>query len=752
MFCCNPFICWVTDTLVESERLKPLCLCGLIKSKLDYTDFKGRKMGKASRKKAKTIEAKKTDETVSEKPSSTKFQHILSILLILLISIAIYSNTLKNGFVYDDEFTIVNNTLIKNFSNLSKLFTREYFISSGEMSYRPVVTFTYFIDYALYGLKPYGYHLTNLILHAMNGVILYIFLTLCIAQSSRLKAQGSKLKTTTFTFQSFLNPPLLISLIFITHPVLTEAVNAISFREDLLCFLFFISALILYISHRSLLIAHCSKFKAFSLQLSALSHVLYLLALLSKEMAITFPLVILLYEWIYGKQPPQSPLTKEELNGVSGVFQSPLLKGLRGLVPLNKGGFRGLLFNPYIIGYVAITCFYLYLRFFLFHNPVEESLEVWSLYERLITIPYLILKYIILLIAPVSLSADYVITPINSPFSPTFIVSMVIVILLLFTIYKLRQSNQINTGALVSPACATADRWCSGAPNIVFGILFLLITLIPVYNIIPIANPFTERYLYLPITGFTIAIGSILHLIFNSSWLSSHRSSLIAHCSLLIILSLYSFAVIQRNKIWLDGYSLWSDTVKKSPSGFKPHNNLGNVYLDQGRINEAIEEFQTALKLNPNYVEIHGSLGNVYLDQGRINEAIKEFQTALKLNSKDVKAHNNLGIAYEKQGQIDEAIKEYKLALTLNPNYAEVYGNLGNVYLDQGRINEAIEEYLAALKLNPNMVDAYRNLGNVYLDQGRINEAIKEFQTALKLNPNYIEAYNNLNIAMKKIR
>ena len=148
-------------------------------------------MGKASRKKAKTIEAKKTDETVSEKPSSTKFQHILSILLILLISIAIYSNTLKNGFVYDDEFTIVNNTLIKNFSNLSKLFTREYFISSGEMSYRPVVTFTYFIDYALYGLKPYGYHLTNLILHAMNGVILYIFLTLCIAQSSRLKAQNN---------------------------------------------------------------------------------------------------------------------------------------------------------------------------------------------------------------------------------------------------------------------------------------------------------------------------------------------------------------------------------------------------------------------------------------------------------------------------------------------------------------------------------------------------------------------------------
>src|SRR3989337_4426990 len=117
------------------------------------------------------------------KTSTSRFHHILSISLILLISIAIYSNTLKNGFVYDDEFTIVNNTLIKNFSNISKLFTKEYFSTSGEMSYRPVVTLTYFLDYALYGIKPWGYHLTNLLLHAMNGVILYIFLTLLFKPS-----------------------------------------------------------------------------------------------------------------------------------------------------------------------------------------------------------------------------------------------------------------------------------------------------------------------------------------------------------------------------------------------------------------------------------------------------------------------------------------------------------------------------------------------------------------------------------------
>src|SRR3989338_8267359 len=195
------------------------------------TDFYQR-----SKQKSPTPSQSKGEQPPSGNPDIVK--HLLHILLILIISIAIYSNTLKNGFAYDDEFTVVNNTLIKNFSNISKLFTKEYFSTSGEMSYRPVVTLTYFLDYALYGIKPWGYHLTNLLLHALNGVILYIFLTLCIC--SKLKAQSNYFQSSAFS--------LLSALIFVTHPVLTEAVNAISFREDLLCFLFFISALIIHIN------------------------------------------------------------------------------------------------------------------------------------------------------------------------------------------------------------------------------------------------------------------------------------------------------------------------------------------------------------------------------------------------------------------------------------------------------------------------------------------------------------------------
>ncbi|MBI5750152.1 MAG: DUF1736 domain-containing protein, partial [Nitrospinae bacterium] len=135
----------------------------------------------------------------------------------------------------------------------------------------------------------------------------------------------------------------------------------------------------------------------------------YLLALLSKEMAITLPLIIFVYEWL--KSPLNNPLNPPLLRGTTTPLNSPLLKGV-----------RGLLFNPYTLCYIAVTCFYLFIRFYLFKNPEEGIITIWLLSERFMTIPYLILKYLLLLIAPVSLSADYVIAPVKSIISLNFII------------------------------------------------------------------------------------------------------------------------------------------------------------------------------------------------------------------------------------------------------------------------------------------------------------------------------------------
>src|SRR3989338_1092558 len=389
-------------------------------------------------------------------------------------------------------------------------------------------------------------------------------------------------------------------------------------------------------------------------------------------MAITLPLIIFLYEWIYGKQPP---LTN---------------------VPLNKGGLRGLysiLFNRYSIGYIIITFLYLYLRFYLFKNPVEETLNVWLLSERLMTIPYLILKYILLLIAPVSLSADYVITPVQSLISLKFIIPIIVIMIILLMVASLFFNLQSSIFNLQS----------------MFGILFLLITLIPVYNAIPISNPLAERYLYLPMVGFAIIIGSPLTCLSvrsTQTGLMAHRSLLIAYCSLLIIISIYSFAVIKRNKIWADSYSLWVDTVIKMPESFRGHNNLGVVYEKQGRLDEAIKEFRMTLSLKPCYAE----------------------------------AHNNLGNVYEKEGQIDKAIEEYRMALSIKPDYVDAHNNLGIVYKKQGRLDEAIDKFLTVLKLNPDDPITHYNLAWTYNMKELNYKAIEELEFALRLKPDYTQA------------
>ncbi len=692
----------------------------------------------SKRKKTKERSDKKP-EIIGDKPSTTKNHHLLSISLILIISIAIYSNTLKNGFVYDDEFTIVNNTLIKNFSNIPKLFTKEYFSTSGEMSYRPVVTFTYFLDYWLYGLKSWGYHLTNVLLHAINGVILYIFLTLLFIQPSQSSIPVLKHNGTGFNLQSSIfNLQLIISLLFVAHPVLTEAVNAISFREDGLCFLFFISALILYIAHRSLLIAHCSKFKVFCFQLLSLSF--YLLALLSKEMAITFPLIIILYQ-----------------------LTSPLPSGERDRVRGKELG--SILLNPYNIGYILITLFYLYLRFFLFHNPVEENISIWSFSERLMTIPYLILKYIVLLIAPVSLSADYIITPVQSLISINFIIPFVIVsVLMLVAVNSVRASktqSPVTSHQLPNPPQSPFTK--GGLRGIiVFGILFLLLTLLPVYNIIPIVNPFAERYLYLPSVGFSIIAGIVIYGIFTpkiaspirgegggEGWLLKRRNLYIFTVSVLI-LSIYSFAVIQRNKIWADDYSLWSDVARKIPESFRGHNGLGNAYKKKGLMDEAIKEYLTTIKIKSDYSKAHNNLGNAYANLGRLDEAIKEYLTTIKIKSDYAEAHNNLGNAYANLGRLDEAIQEFQLALRIKPDIAETYFNLGNAYANLGRLDEAIQEFQLALRIKPDIAEAHNNLGLAYAIQRRIDEAIKEYLTALKHKPDYVDAHFNLGLAYKE--
>src|SRR3989304_5419611 len=151
---------------------------------------------------------------------------IFAVLGVIILSFAAYLDTLFNTFVFDDVCVISGNYFIRDLKNFWGLFTSKYFAASGELSYRPVVTLSYFVDYSLWHLNPLGDHLTNIALHTLNSTILFFLVQRMV-------------RNTPVAF--------LASLFFICHPVLSEVVNAISYREDLLAATFFITAFILYI-------------------------------------------------------------------------------------------------------------------------------------------------------------------------------------------------------------------------------------------------------------------------------------------------------------------------------------------------------------------------------------------------------------------------------------------------------------------------------------------------------------------------
>ena len=212
-----------------------------------------------------------------------------ALIFIVFFTALVYSNSLKNSFIWDDHTVIVNNNFVKSWNNLPRLFNRTYLtkdsdmeylgkkdIGSGEFTYRPVVTFTYFLDYSFWKLNPFGYHFTNLILHILNAGLLFVLISLIA---------GNWVVA------------LLASLFFALHPANTEAVNVISFREDLLAFLFYVSALIFYIKSRG---EEAGRRRIYFYLSSLLS---FGLALFSKEMSVTFPVILLGYDYLLGKRP-----------------------------------------------------------------------------------------------------------------------------------------------------------------------------------------------------------------------------------------------------------------------------------------------------------------------------------------------------------------------------------------------------------------------------------------------------------------
>ena len=183
----------------------------------------------------------------------------------------------------------------------------------------------------------------------------------------------------------------------------------------------------------------------------------------------------------------------------------------------------------------------------------------------------------------------------------------------------------------------------------------------------------------------------------------------------------------QQCKMYTDVETLWRTTLDRNPACWMAHNNLGFALYEKGQIDEAILQFQEAIRLKTDDAEAYNNLGAALAKKGQTDEAISQYQEAIRFKPDYAEAHYNLGVALDIKGQTNEAISQYQEAIRLKPDDAEAHNNLGIALDRKGQTDEAIRQYQEAIRLKPDDAEAHYNLGIVLAKKGQIDEAISQY-------------------------
>jgi protein O-mannosyl-transferase len=263
-----------------------------------------------------------------------------------------------------------------------------------------------------------------------------------------------------------------------------------------------------------------------------------------------------------------------------------------------------------------------------------------------------------------------------------------------------------------------------------FAASWFLLILAATSSFIPlVAQPVAENRLYLPLAG---VVAFVVIGVFSRVGARSFRI-------LVCVAIALGFLAAQRNQVYASELDLWSDTVSKVPNSARAHNNLGNVWLGmQGRFNDAVREYEDAVRLGPELAEAHNNLGSVWARMpGRMDDAIAQFREALRLRPDFAEAHNNLGNALSFfPARLDEAITQYEDALNIRPDMARAHSNLGHALNSEGKTAEAIDQFEEAVRLQPDYIEGYLNLASDLIRvPGRSSEARAALEKAMRLQP-----------------
>ena len=540
------------------------------------------------------------------------------IVLVILAGFVIYLPAFEASFHLDDSNSIRDNASIRHLGNIKAV--RDFW---------PTRFFTYLtlaVNFHFSGLSPFPYHLTNVLVHIFNALLVYFIFR-------RL-------------FRAPAYIPLIAALLFLSHPIQTQAVTYVIQRATSLASCFYLLSVLFYLRFR--MGGHGGGHSPCKAADYVLSLLFCSCAMLTKEFTITLPLVLALIEFLALKDA-------ETRKARRIAFLLPFLCAML-IIPLTVFVNSG---NPRYNDSGQIE--------WLRESGVVETAAPGhgkSPLRYLTTQPRVIVTYLRLIILPLKQRPEYE-YPMFSSFTETpVIMSLAVISAVLIGAWFLRKSHSLAA----------------------LGIFWFFLVLLPESSVIPVIDPIVEHRLYLPLVGALMVLSALMadNARLRTPLVVVAIPAIICFCGL----------TYSRNLVWRDPVTLWEDNVAKAEGKARVHGNLGKAYLDAGRYEEAAREFRRMIELDPTFAGAYNNLAVIYIDHLKdYDKADKYIAASLELFPDYPAGYVNRGVICLNTRRLRPAIENFEKALELDPSNLLAHYNLGACYINLGELERA-EEYL----------------------------------------------------------
>ncbi len=624
---------------------------------------------------------------ITKTPGACRF--LLLALALVVVTFVVYLPALRGGFVFDDDSLIVHNRLIHAIDGLYR-----FWFTAQAPDYYPLTWSLWWAEWRLWGDNATGYHVVNVLLHAVNAVLVWTVLR-------RLKIPGA----------------WVAALVFAVHPVNVATVAWISEQKNTLSMLFYLLAILLYLKFDE-----DARWRWYGLSLAS-----FLLALLSKTAVVMLPVVLLGCLW----------WRRDRIRGQDLLRIMPflVLSFVLGLVTVwfqhNRalGGHTirtdGFLVRLVSAGWAP--------WFYLCKDLCPFDLNV--IYPKwLIDTSYWV-SYVpgILVLACLTLFWWK-----RDAGGRSLLFAFGYFVVTLFPVLGFIDQGFYGVSLV-------ADHWQYYS---IIGIIALVTGM---------GATICERWGRQGQCGGMVAATVVVIILATATWVRSGvyadsrtlwQDSLMKNPNAWMAHNNLGFLLASDGN--LSGAKIhYEQALRLNADYAAAHNNLGTALLRTGKVPDAIEHLKRAVDIEPDWAAAHNNLGGAFLQAGETQDAIEQFEQAVRIDPDYADAHYNLGNALWKAGRKPEAIEHYERATILEPNFAQAHNNLG-VLLQADQLAEAVVHLKRALEINPKYAEAHFNLGKALVQSGKDEEAVAQYQEALRLEPDYADAHYDVAVLLAR--